>query len=107
MKNTTSSTLFIDNFLSQPGSLREVGAIIREYIITEWEDGYDPVIIDFGNKTVASGSIFDEIVKLFEQFPKEEVKRKLKFINIDPADERLIVFLARKRLEKQKTKITK
>jgi len=87
--------------LQRPGSLRVVGRAIREYVEELWQQN-DVVEIDFENETVASGSLFDEIAKLFLEYPKEEVKRRLRFINIDPWDERLIVHLAKLRMERSK-----
>lgn len=84
-----------------PSSLRDVGEIIRKVIEILWQT-HEIVELDFGGETIASGSLFDEIAKLFNEFPKEEVKRRLRFVNIDPWDERLIVHLARLRLNKQK-----
>ena len=97
-------TLSFKDWLDNPGSLREIGGIIRTAIKLQWSD-YEEVIIDFENETVASGSLFDEIAKLFLEFPKEEVKRRLKFINIDPWDEHLIVHLAKLRLERKEESI--
>lgn len=85
--------------LHQPGSLRTVGRQIREKIENSWQS-YDIVKLDFENETVASGSLFDEIAKLFLKYPKEDVKRRLKFKNIDIWDEHLIVHLVNLRLEK-------
>jgi hypothetical protein len=84
-----------------PGSLREIGKIMRGIIAEAWKK-YDVVELDFENETVASGSLFDEIAKLFLEYPKEEVKRRLRFINIDPWDERLIVHLVKLRMAQQK-----
>jgi len=88
--------------LNSPGSLRNIGELIRETIKEGWQK-YDIVELDFENETVASGSLFDEIAKLFLEFHKEEVKRRLKFANIDPWDERLIVHLVKLRLSNTKS----
>ncbi|TKJ42494.1 hypothetical protein CEE37_02070 [candidate division LCP-89 bacterium B3_LCP] len=96
----TKITLIFKEWLNQPGSLREIGSIINDVIVFQWSH-YEIVELDFENETVASGSLFDEIAKLFNEFPKEEVKRRLKFINIDPCDEHLIVHLAKLRLARK------
>lgn len=101
MTEPSKITLDIKNLLRRPGSLREIGHFLRDEIKLEWED-HEIVELDFGSETIASGSLFDEIAKLFVEFPKEEVKRRLTFVNIDPWDETLIVHLARLRLNKQK-----
>jgi hypothetical protein len=87
--------------LQRPGSLRTVGEAIKDYVEKLWKE-YDIVELDFENETVASGSLFDEIAKLFNEYPKEEVKRRLRFVNIDPWDERLIVHLAKLRMAHKK-----
>lgn len=97
-------TFNLNDILKSKKSLRKVGEDIRTMIISAW-DIYDIVQIDFGNETVASGSIFDEIAKLFDEFPKEDVKRRLQFINIDPLDLKLLAHLSKLRLDKQKEKI--
>ena len=97
-------TVHVKDVISKPGSLRELGRIIRNYIKSSWNT-YEIVELDFENETVASGSLFDEIAKLFNEFPKEEVKRRLKFKNIDPWDEHLIVHLAKLRLERKEAPI--
>ncbi len=93
--------ILLKQALQRPGSLRQIGQLVRSKIKEFWKD-HDVVTLDFGGETIASGSLFDEIAKLFDEFPKEEVKRRLVFINIDPWDERLIVHLAKLRLNRQK-----
>ncbi len=93
--------LLLKKALQQPGSLRQIGQFLRSRIIELWQDN-EVVVLDFSEETIASGSLFDEIAKLFDEFPKEEVKRRLKFVNIDPWDEKLIAHLAKLRLDKQK-----
>lgn len=83
------------------GTLRVLGEEVRNFIENAWTE-YQIIELDFENETVQSGSLFDEIVKLFDEYPKEEVKRRLKFVNIDPWDESLIVHLAKLRLTKKK-----
>jgi hypothetical protein len=83
--------------------LREIGEFLRAKIVEAWTD-HDIVELDFENETVASGSLFDEIAKLFLEYPKEEVKRRLRFVNIDPWDERLIVHLAKLRMARTKAR---
>jgi hypothetical protein len=99
-KNKRTVTIRFKGLLDRPGSLRQIGEVIRKEIIRQWKT-YDIVELDFENETVASGSLFDEIVKLFNDYPKDEVKRRLRFVNIDPWDERLIVHLAKLRLERK------
>jgi hypothetical protein len=99
----TIITFKFKQLVDRPGHLREIGKFIRSEIVAAWND-YDVVALDFENETVASGSLFDEIAKLFLEYPKEEVKRRLRFINIDPGDERLIVHLAKLRLAQKKEK---
>ncbi len=94
-------TLQFSKLRNRPGSLRQVGKTVRETIINEWEY-FEVVRLDFESETVASGSLFDEIAKLFLEYPKDEVKRRLRFVNIDPLDERLIVHLAKLRMAKKK-----
>ncbi len=94
-------TIKFKDLLNREGSLRQIGAIIRREITRQWQT-FDVVELDFENETVASGSLFDEIAKLFNEYPKEEVKRRLRFKNIDPWDERLIVHLATLRLKTKK-----
>ena len=89
------------NLLRRKESLRAIGYLIRKEIKENWQN-FDIVSLDFGSETVASGSLFDEIAKLFDEFPKEEVKRRLQFENIDPWDLKLLAHLAKLRLEKQK-----
>lgn len=101
MNKKPKLTLYIMHLLKEPGSLREIGSNIRHLIKLSWLNN-EIVELDFGGETIASGSIFDEIAKLFNEFPKEEVKRRLKFVNIDPWDEGLIVHLAKLRLNRQK-----
>ncbi|MCX6639169.1 MAG: STAS-like domain-containing protein [bacterium] len=94
-------TLKFKTLINRPGSLRAIGEIIVDEIIEEWK--YSEVVeLDFENETVASASLFDEIAKLYKEYPKEEVKQRLHFINIDPLDERLIIHLAKLRLEQEK-----
>ena len=97
-------TLRFEDQVKRPGSMRFIGRAIREFVKDLWKK-YDVVELDFENETVASGSLFDEIAKLFLEYPKEEVKRRLRFINIDPWDERLIVHLAKLRMERSKNLI--
>jgi hypothetical protein len=101
MTQNGKTTLKFKTLLERPGSLRQIGAYIRDEIEKQWKM-YEIVELDFENETVASGSLFDEIAKLFLKYPKEEVKKRLRFINIDPWDERLIVHLAKLRLERKK-----
>jgi len=98
---TSVITLQFKDMLKQPGSLRQIGKLIRDEVVRQWNI-HEIVKLDFENETVASGSLFDEIAKLFNEFPKEEVKHRLRFVNIDPWDERLIVHLAKLRLERKK-----
>ena len=97
-------TLKINDLLKSNRSLRIVGEDIRAMIISAWTDT-EIVQLDFDNETVASGSIFDEIAKLFDEFPKEEVKRRLQFKDIDQWDLKLLAHLAKLRLDKQKEKV--
>ncbi|NQU05324.1 MAG: STAS-like domain-containing protein [Calditrichaeota bacterium] len=97
-------TLDLNDLLKRKKSLRKIGEDIRLMIKSAWTDS-DIVQLDFGNETVASGSIFDEIAKLFDEFPKEEVKRRLQFKDIDPWDLKLLAHLSKLRLDKQKEKI--
>jgi len=97
-------TLKINDLLKNNRSLRIVGEDIRAMIISAWTDT-DIVQLDFENETVASGSIFDDIAKLFDEFPKEEVKRRLQFKDIDPWDLKLLAHLSKLRLDKQKEKV--
>lgn len=99
-----SITLKFKKLIDRPGSLRSLGKLIRLEIEEQWLS-HDVVELDFENETVASGSLFDEIAKLFWDHPKEEVKRRLQFKNIDPWDERLIVHLAKLRMEQQKARV--
>jgi len=85
----------------EPKSTRDIGAILRWVVTNAWEK-YEQVELDFESETIASGSIFDELAKLFDEFPKEEVKRRLKFVNIDEWDQNLFLHLAKMRLEDQK-----
>lgn len=94
-------SLSFKDLLNRSGSLRVIGAFITQRIEASWRE-YDIVQLDFENETVASGSLFDEIAKLFLKFPKEEVRRRLQFVNIDPWDERLIVHLVKLRLARTK-----
>ena len=93
--------LLLNKALQRQGSLRQIGQYLRSEIKEIWNDN-DIVVLDFGGETIASGSLFDEIAKLFEEFPREEVKRRLQLENIDPWDERLLVHLVKLRLAKQK-----
>ena len=102
--NKTTVTLKINDLLKSNRSLRIVGEDIRAMIISAWTDT-DIVQLDFDNETVSSGSIFDEIAKLFDEYPKEEVKRRLQFKDIDPWDLKLLAHLSKLRLDKQKEKI--
>jgi hypothetical protein len=86
-----------------PESLRDIGAMIRNVISRLWETEII-VELDFGNEALASGSLFDELAKLFDEYPKEEVKRRLKFVNIDEWDQHLFLHLAKMRLEDQAKK---
>jgi len=79
-------------------STRDIGGILRTVIEMVWQ-GVEVVELDFQNEPVASGSIFDELAKLFDTHPKEEVKRRLKFVNIDVWDQNLFLHLAKMRLE--------
>jgi hypothetical protein len=88
----------------KPQSLRDIGAILRETVKGLWYS-CEVVQLDFGNATVASGSIFDELAKLFDEYPKEEVKRRLKFVNIDEWDQNLFLHLAKMRLEDKAKKV--
>ena len=94
-------TMRFKKLLDRPGSLRSTGRFIHDYIIKMWES-HDVVQLDFEHETVASGSLFDEFAKLYIEHPKEDVKRRLHFINIDPWDERLIIHLIQLRLEQKK-----
>ncbi len=97
--------LRIESLLQKTRSLRQGGALLRKLIIDNWKTE-DVVTIDFRNETIASASILDEVAKLFNEFPKEEVKRRLQFVNMDPSDERLLVHLAKLRLERKKQMVT-
>ena len=97
----TKVTLKFKDLVKRSGSLRQIGQMIRTEIVNHWAN-YEIVVLDFENETVASGSLFDEIAKLFLEHPKEVVKRRLRFINIDPWDERLIVHLVKLRLAQRK-----
>lgn len=99
--NHVAARFKFKSLINRPGSLREIGEYLRAKIVEAWED-YEIVILDFEKETVASGSLFDEIAKLFLEFPKEEVKRRLRFANIDPWDEHLIVHLAKLRMARTK-----
>ncbi|HHC25487.1 MAG TPA: hypothetical protein ENK58_08785 [Desulfobacterales bacterium] len=101
MGQPTNITFKFKDLLKRPGSLRQIGQMIRTEIVNQWAN-YEIVELDFENETVASGSLFDEIAKLFLEYPKEEVKRRLRLINIDPWDERLIVHLVKLRLDQRK-----
>ncbi len=101
MKEYSVVSFRFKNLINRPGSLRQIGKFIRDEIVQAW-DSHEIVELDFGNETVASGSLFDEIAKLFLEFPKEEIKRRLRFKNIDPWDEYLIVHLVNLRLAQKK-----
>jgi len=101
MQQSSSTTLLIKDILQCPGFLREIGHDLRASIRKQWET-FDIVELDFEGETVAFGSLFDEIAKLFDEFPKEEVKRRLQFVDIDPWDKNLIAHLAKLRLDRQK-----
>ena len=97
----TTIVLPIESLLKKTGSLRQAGSMLRKLLKNFWKTE-DIVTIDFRNETIASASILDEIAKLFDEYPKEEVKRRLRFVNMDPSDERLLVHLAKLRLERKK-----
>ncbi len=87
-----------------PQSSRDIGGIIRSIIKTLWQE-VDVIELDFQNEPIASGSIFDELAKLFDEYPKEEVKRRLRFVNVDEWDQHLFLHLAKMRLEDKAKKV--
>lgn len=78
---TSIITLQFKDLLKQPGSLRQIGRLIRDEVVEQW-NLHGIVELDFENETIASGSLFDEIAKLFLEFPKEEVKRRLRLVTL-------------------------
>lgn len=88
-------------YIPESGNLRKAGFLLREMIELAWKSK-EVVTVDFCNEIIASASILDEIAKLFDEYPKEDVKRRLRFANMDSSDERLLVHLAKLRLDRKK-----
>lgn len=69
---------------------REDGQIINYMIVNSW-DKEDKIIIDFGNILIASVSFLDEAFgKLAFEYPKDILKTKLSFENMEEYDRALL-----------------
>ncbi len=69
---------------------RPDGKKVREIIVKSWARE-KTIEIEFGNIQIASVSFFDEAFgRLTSNFPKEILRKKLKFSNIDKYDRALL-----------------
>jgi hypothetical protein len=69
---------------------REDGQIINDIIVNSW-DREDKITIDFGNILIASVSFLDEAFgKLAFEYPKEILKKRLSFENMEEYDRALL-----------------
>ena len=66
------------------------GAHLRRAIEEHWDDD-EPLVLDFSGVRIASVSFFDESLGLLAKaHPIPELQRKIKVVNIDPADRALL-----------------
>jgi hypothetical protein len=66
------------------------GALLRRAIEERWDDDA-PVVLDFDGVRIASVSFFDESLGLLaKKHPLDELTRRVRVENIDPADRRLL-----------------
>lgn len=75
------------------------GAHLRRGIEEHWADA-DPLVLDFSGVRIASVSFFDESLGLLAKaHPIEELRRRVRVENIDPADRALLnrIVLAREK----------
>jgi len=69
---------------------REDGRVLREAILRHWAES-ESVTLDFDGVRIASVSFFDESLGLLaRQHPLDEIKRRIRVENMDPADRRLL-----------------
>lgn len=80
---------------------RQDGANFRARIQKEWEK-YEKLIFDFNDTLIASVSFMDEaFAKLASYYSKEELQKKLKFVNMREFDRAMLNNLVMKRLKEQ------
>lgn len=84
---------FQDDYVS-----REAGEKLRKMFVTAIQN-QEEVIVDFGNKAIASTSFFDEgFAKLsLEKIPSEKIKKFIHLKNIHPRDQEICTILCNKR----------
>jgi hypothetical protein len=76
------------------------GEGLRALIDEHWNDS-EPLILDFSGLRIASASFFDESLGvLAEQHPLDELTRRVRVENIDPADRKLLNHIVLTRAEK-------
>ena len=69
---------------------RDAGKIIYEKIKKLWKAN-DQVLVDFGNLVIASVSFMDEVFgHLALEYPREELRKKLKLLRINEYDRALL-----------------
>lgn len=69
---------------------REDGRVLREAILQHWTEA-ETVTLDFNGVRIASVSFFDESLGLLaRQHPLDEIRRRVRVENMDPADRRLL-----------------
>jgi len=79
---------------------RDAGRKVRELILSGWH--HDTIALIFGGKTVGSVSFFDEAIGLLLKRGGrsiEEVRKKLKFPDLTPADRTLLDYVVTTRLK--------
>lgn len=84
---------------------REHGRALRTKIEELWSAD-SPLVIDFGNVRIASVSFLDEgIAVLAQSHSLDEIRRRLRVVNINPGDRRLLneLLLARAREHESRT----
>lgn len=79
---------------------RDAGRKIREMILSSWP--HETIELHLGSRTIGSVSFFDEAIGLLLKKggkPLEEIKAKLKFPDIKPADRNLLNYVMTTRIK--------
>ncbi|GBE29793.1 MAG TPA: DUF4325 domain-containing protein [Bacteroidetes bacterium] len=85
-------------------SSRKDGRKLRRKILDTLANSQESVIVDFGGMEIASVSFLDEgIALLLEDITIEEMGKKVKVINIDELDRKLLNFITLSRKKERDT----
>ena len=84
------ATLNIEQVAGKNTVSRDDGKTIYDKLKTLWKTN-DQVLVDFGNLVIASVSFMDEVFgHLALEYPREELRKKLKLLHINEYDRALL-----------------